>query len=255
MTSITIYTNEKNYPYVYRLDNPITNEFYIGYRKANLVPAEKDLGTDYFTSAPIIKERFNEFQSTIIAEFFNPNDAYDHEQYLIYCDLGNPKMLNKSCFYGKQRFDTTGKSPSAESLEKSKLTWLEKYGYENPFQAPIIQEKIKQTCLEKYGYENPSQAPIIIEKIKQTLLERTGYEHALQNPGTLEKKKQTLLEQTGYAYAMQNPETKEKQEQTFLEKYGVTNPSQIKFFSIIENQKSYNKASISRLFPELKQYY
>lgn len=119
MTSITIYTNQKNYPYVYRLDNPITNEFYIGYRKANKVPAEHDLGTDYFTSAPAIKERFNEFQTTILAEFFDPNDAYDHEQYLIYCDLGNPKMINKSCYYGKQRFNNSiGKSHSTEIKAK-----------------------------------------------------------------------------------------------------------------------------------------
>jgi hypothetical protein len=47
---MNIYTSEKVLPYVYRLDNTITGEFYIGYRAANKVPSEQDLGLKYFTS-------------------------------------------------------------------------------------------------------------------------------------------------------------------------------------------------------------
>ena len=58
MTSTTIYTSEKVLPYVYRLDNPITGEFYIGYRKANKIPSHLDFPS-YKTSAPKITRANN----------------------------------------------------------------------------------------------------------------------------------------------------------------------------------------------------
>ena len=47
-------------PYVYRLDNPITGEFYIGYREANTEPAHIDF-PKYKTSKSIVKENFKDF--------------------------------------------------------------------------------------------------------------------------------------------------------------------------------------------------
>jgi hypothetical protein len=106
MTSKTIYT----LPYVYRLDHQTTNEFYIGYREANKVPSEQDLGFKYFTSAPNVKEKFNEFRITIIAEFFNGEDAYDFEQLYINENWDNPLLLNKQHYCGKKRWKCTGHS-------------------------------------------------------------------------------------------------------------------------------------------------
>ena len=187
MTSTNTYTDQKNYPYVYRLDNLITNEFYIGYRKANLVSAERDLGTKYFTSAPAIKERFNEFQTTILAEFFDPNDAYDHEQYLIYCDLGNPLMLNESCHYGKARFNNIGKSHSEET--KAKMSAAKK-GKPSPTKGKSHSEETKA----KMSAANKGKSPSDETKAKISAAKKGKPSHKKGKPQSEEhkaKKKQT----------------------------------------------------------------
>lgn len=112
MTSKTIYVN--NHPYVYRLDHPVTGEFYIGYRSANKKPAHLDLPV-YRTSSDEVKERFDEFNWTIIAEFFDADSAYDFEQLLIFEEWKDPLQLNKSCYYGKQRLKNTGHSPETRA--------------------------------------------------------------------------------------------------------------------------------------------
>ena len=118
MTSTSIY-QEPILSYVYRLDHPTTGEFYFGFRKANIVPANQDLGIDYFTSSEYVEPRFHEFDYTIIQEFVDPFEAYDLEQFLIYQELKNPLMMNRRCFYGsKSRFTTAGKSTSQETKDK-----------------------------------------------------------------------------------------------------------------------------------------
>lgn len=83
-------------PYVYRLDHRETGEFYIGYRAANKVPAEQDLGIKYFTSSKyIIEIGFDKFRHEIIAIFFDANSAYDFEQEYISEVFKDPLCLNK----------------------------------------------------------------------------------------------------------------------------------------------------------------
>lgn len=92
--------------YVYRLDHPVTGEFYIGFRSQNVkkkIPSHLDLGIEYFTSSKFVKPRFNEFNFHIVAEFYDENDAYDFEQRLIYESWGMHGILNKRCHYGKLR--------------------------------------------------------------------------------------------------------------------------------------------------------
>ena len=102
MTSSSIYSN---LPYVYRLDNPITGEIYIGYREANRKPSHEDL-PEYRTSSKYVGPRFEEFNWTILAEFFNGEDAYDFEQLSIHENWDNPLLLNRNCNYGKKRWKT-----------------------------------------------------------------------------------------------------------------------------------------------------
>jgi hypothetical protein len=99
MTSKDIYTSEKALPYVYRLDYPVTGEFYIGYREANKRPSHLDL-PEYRTSAPKVTNTFDLFEWKILAEFYDGDDAYDHEQLLIYENWDNPLLLNGNCHYG-----------------------------------------------------------------------------------------------------------------------------------------------------------
>ena len=111
-----IYNSTKVYPYVYICIHKITREFYIGYREKNKIPSDKDF-PKYKTSSANIKNNFDEYEWTIIAEFFQGDDAYDFEQYTIFQNWNNPLLLNKNCQYGKSRFKSP-KSMSAETKEK-----------------------------------------------------------------------------------------------------------------------------------------
>ena len=98
--------------YVYRLDHPVTGEFYIGYRKANVnkgIPSHLDF-PEYKTSAPKVKARFDEFNWHIVAEFFHHKDALAFEQQLIYESWAIPGRLNKRCNVKRVLFDTSGKN-------------------------------------------------------------------------------------------------------------------------------------------------
>jgi hypothetical protein len=82
-------------PYIYILNHKTTGQFYIGYRFKNKVRAEFDLGIKYFSSSKMVKSRFDEFDFTILAEFFSAKDAYSQEQALIEENFKNPLILNK----------------------------------------------------------------------------------------------------------------------------------------------------------------
>jgi len=82
-------------PYVYILTHKTTQEFYIGYRYKNKVASSEDLGKVYFSSCSRVKDRFSEFEPQVIAEFFDPIDAFAHEQCLIKEHFKDPLCLNR----------------------------------------------------------------------------------------------------------------------------------------------------------------
>lgn len=73
----------------------LTGEFYFGFRCANKVRSEYDLGIKYFTSSKHIKNNFLEYDAIIVAEFFTKDDAYVFEQQLIKEHFNHPLILNK----------------------------------------------------------------------------------------------------------------------------------------------------------------
>ena len=173
------------YPYVYRLDHPVTGEFYIGYRCANKVPAEEDLGHKYFTSSKSVKSRFSEFNYHIVAEFFDKSSAYDHEQLLIAESWSDDLLLNKSCYSGKKKFARTGEH-TPESIEKQKKTkssWSD--SKKNRFSKTMssivkqyhdkLSDEDKQNRLSKISQvqlnRSPEEAREISEKISSTISE------------------------------------------------------------------------------------
>jgi len=99
---VYIYTSEKVMSYVYRCEHKFNNTFYIGYRYANTIPSNIDI-VRYKTSSKFVKPRFNEFNWVIIAEFFNPDDAYKFEQEMIASDWNNPLLLNQWADFNKQK--------------------------------------------------------------------------------------------------------------------------------------------------------
>lgn len=108
MTNTSIYPSAKVLPYVYRGFNPSTGESYIGYRGSNKVPSSADLGPEYTTSAPKVSQRFQDFEWSIVAEFYTASDAYDFEQLMIHEVWKQPGTLNESCYHGKERFWRNG---------------------------------------------------------------------------------------------------------------------------------------------------
>ena len=132
-------------PYVYVCTNKLTSEFYIGYRSANTVPSSEDLGILYFTSSDAVKSSFANFTYTIVAEFFTPADAYAHEQQLIHENLGHPKLLNKSCFYGQKPFFSSTPETRKKIGAKSKGRPT---GMKNIPRSDIVKDKIRQGVLK-----------------------------------------------------------------------------------------------------------
>ena len=96
MISNSIYPSERVLPYVYVCTHKQTGHFYIGSRCANKTPSTDDLPV-YRTSSKLVRPRFEEFDWVIVAEFFDPDQAYAVEQEMIHDNWGDPLILNRNC--------------------------------------------------------------------------------------------------------------------------------------------------------------
>lgn len=100
--------------------------------------------------------------------------------------------------------------------EKTKQTFLKKYGTTKPQGLETVKNKQKETLREKYGEENYRN----IEKAKQTCLERYGVEHAAQNNQIKEKTKKYFEQKYGVDNPRKSEEIKNKTKKILIEKYG-----------------------------------
>jgi len=114
----------KVYPYVYMVVNKFTNEFYIGYREGNKLPASQDILL-YKTSSKKVRPNFHNFTPFIIAEFFTAtarDDAYWFEQELIENHIKDPLCLNEYFInksQGRKKFKSKiGKKCKDETRKK-----------------------------------------------------------------------------------------------------------------------------------------
>lgn len=218
MTSTTIYTSEKVLPYVYRLDNPITGEFYIGYREANKLPSHLDL-PKYKTSASDIKKNFSVFVWQIIAEFPIGNDAYDHEQLSIFEEWGNPLLLNKNCRHSSNvRFKCVGHT------ETFKINMSKR----------MLGNKINIGRIQSDGEKEIRR----IANIGQTRSSAFKLNQSARMKGNTHSKGTT-----------QSAEHIVKRTQWQI---GIPRP---KFLSIIATKQTYDKGNLSKWYPEFKQFY
>src|ERR1035437_6956249 len=116
---MSIYQSTKVSPYVYQLTHKVNGQFYIGYREANLVPSDQDLGFFYWTSSKIVEPIFSEFNIQILAEFFDGDSAWYQEQRIIEANIKNPLCLNGHYVKdGKKKFSTSGIKMSEETCKK-----------------------------------------------------------------------------------------------------------------------------------------
>jgi len=230
MTSTSIY-QDLPLSYVYRLDHLTTGEFYFGFRKANKVPANQDLGIDYFTSSKYVEPRFHEFNYTIIQEFTDPREAYDLEQFLIYQELKNPLMLNRRCHYGsKKRFTPSGNQVSSET--KAKMSAAHK----GKSKGPQSEEHKAKLSAANRGKSASKQSRTKMSIAKKGV------------PKSEEHKAKISAANKGKSTS------KETKSKISAAKKGVPNPKP-EFFSLIENRKTYDKQNLSKYFPEFKRYY
>lgn len=108
--------------------------------------------------------------------------------------------------------------------ENIKISSLNNFGTENPFQSEIIKEKCRNTKFKKYGDEKFINS----EKAKKTCREKYGNNCSLH--GINQQKTDLIFEQKyGNKSYFASDIGKEKLKEVFLTKYGVEYPGQINF--------------------------
>jgi len=153
MTSKTIYTSEKALPYVYRITNKKTKEFYIGYRYKNVdlgLTAIKDIGIIYWTSGKIKKSFKNNPKNFIIEILFESNHviknpknnedeliAYWYEQIIIRDNIKSKLCLN-GFYINPENYSKMWKSGS--NVNKGKVIIIDSLG--NKFSVSINDPRI-----------------------------------------------------------------------------------------------------------------
>lgn len=93
---------------------------------------------------------------------------------------------------------------------KSKNTFLDKYGVDNPSKSSIIKEKKKNTCVSNWGVDNPFKSNEIKSKIKKTLEDKYGVEHPSKSNIIKEKKRNTSISNWGVDNYTKTDEYKSK---------------------------------------------
>lgn len=127
-------SQDKILPYVYKLTHKETNQFYIGSRTTKYLKLTSNLDIiKYKSSSKYVKELgFENFNVEIIAEFFDPKDAYDFEQELIFKNIEDPLCLNKVCHHKDiKKFNVIGTTKIFSENHKRNLS-LAKIGKNNP---------------------------------------------------------------------------------------------------------------------------
>lgn len=109
-------------------------------------------------------------------------------------------------------------------LEFRKLTCLNKFGVENPYQSEDIKIKISNTIFKKYGVDHNFKCPDIIEKRKKTWIKNLGVDNPLKNQDVKNKIRKTCLEKYGFEFTHQNRDILEKSQKSarYIHKFKET---------------------------------
>lgn len=151
------------YPYVYKCTHRETGEFYIGYRRANKLPAVEDLPL-YQTSSKFVRPRFDEFDWEILAEFFDPTDAYRFEQEHIKENWHDPQCLNKMYMMPTPKFRIKSRYQKIQeefAAEKKRIKALKKLNKINLDDMIYYIKYKKMSFTEIYKLTGVRKDPII----------------------------------------------------------------------------------------------
>ena len=160
-----------------------------------------------------------------LASDYSIEKLYSTTKINFYCTNCN-KQNTKRFDYLIKRNTLCKRCVTIQSLNKQKITMLEKYGVEHASQNKEIKNKIIKKFVEKYGVDNPSKLQEIKDKQKKTNLEKYGVEYIIHNKESKNKMIKTNLEKYGTECCLQNEEIKEKIRNTNIKKYGVENIGQ-----------------------------
>jgi hypothetical protein len=120
-----------------------------------------------------------------------------------------------------------GRRHPAGKQERSKATFRDKYGCDNPLKSQLVREKIKKTNLERYGNEVALRNKDIYNKTKKTLKDRYGVDAPIQHAAIRKKTEETNLKKHGTVNAMATKASRAKARETMLNKYGHAHPIQV----------------------------
>ena len=134
-----------------------------------------------------------------------------------------------SIFDGFLRYCSSKCSNSSPEVQQSKkLSYLKKYGVDNPSKATVVKEKKKETCIAHFGVDCNLSCEDTKNKMKQTNLKKYGTEYPLQNELIFNKVRNTNLEKYRVEFVSQVDKFKEQIKKTNMGRYGATHPLQCK---------------------------
>ena len=150
-------------PYVYRLIHKQTGQFYIGYRCANKLSPEEDIIIYQSSSKTVKTMGFNNFNIEIVAMFFSKLDAYDYEQQLIYENIDNELILNKSVYINGKRFVNHGHTDETKRKMSESRKGLKKS------QQMVNKMKATKTGRSKRSGRNPESDKVALTNLKNRI--------------------------------------------------------------------------------------
>lgn len=172
-----------------------------------------------------VKEQIESRGYKIVSQkYINAGEKMD-----LICPGGHNYSTNFSDF-------KTGRGCKICSIEKTKVTNLQRYGVEYVAQLDSVKKKIRESVLKKYGVKYATQSEIVRQKTKTTNLRKYGVEHVFQSKTIREKIRKSVFEKYGVDYILQLKSFHDKIKITNLKKYGVSVASK----SEIVKQKTIN---------------
>lgn len=176
--------------YVYICTHKENGQFYIGYREGNVKynrKSENDLGKFYFTSGVIKKSEFSNYDFVIVAEFFEPIEAYWFEQELIKENWNNVLLLNKQ-YYDRNTtsgiFRHTGRTPGFTGKKHSKETLSKMRDGRR-----IASNEVKELLSEKLSGSNHPNFGKHLSSVTRNKISESRKRYFESNPAPISEKR------------------------------------------------------------------
>lgn len=157
------------------------------------------------------------------------------------CDNCGEECETSWCSWNKRTHKELGDMcKSCARQIKQPQSMIDKYGYSNSANVPILIEKKKQTNIEKYGVEWAVGAESTREAIKKTIFDKYGVQNPMQN----QEIKNRAIKAMAEVYAESKDVIQAKRKETCLKKYGCVNPYQNKDIQAKARQTLYQNGTV-----------